>query len=60
MVPVARSGRDEGWITTFQSYYNNSTDWWTAKCRSAYPVALALDSAWADELSVGKWLVCSG
>jgi SAM-dependent methyltransferase len=59
MVPVARTGRDEGWITTFQSYHNNSVDWWLAKCRVAYPSALALDSAWQDELSVGKWLVCS-
>lgn len=59
MVPVARSGRDEGWITTFQSYHNNSVEWWLAKCRAAYPDVIALDSVWSDAISVGRWLACS-
>jgi SAM-dependent methyltransferase len=59
MVPVARSGGDEGWITTFQSYHNNSVEWWLAKCRTTYAHAIALDSVWSDAISVGKWLVCS-
>jgi hypothetical protein len=59
MVPVARSNRDEGWITTFQSYHNNSVEWWLAKCRAVYPHVIALDSVWSDAISVGKWLVCS-
>src|SRR6202050_3009292 len=29
MVPVSSSGLDEGWITPYQSYWNNSQRWWT-------------------------------
>lgn len=58
MVPVARSGRDEGWIKTFQSYHNNSAGWWLARCHAVYPGVQVLDSSWADRISVGKWLVC--
>jgi len=58
MVPVARSGRDEGWIKTFQSYHNNSVAWWEARCRAVYPRVHALESSWSDRISVGKWLVC--
>jgi hypothetical protein len=58
MIPVSRSDRDEGWITTFQSYHNNSTRWWDAKCRTAYDRVMILDSTWNDRMSLGKWLVC--
>jgi ubiquinone/menaquinone biosynthesis C-methylase UbiE len=58
MVPVARSGRDEGWIKTFQSYHNNSVAWWETRCRAVYARVDALDSSWSDRISVGKWLVC--
>lgn len=59
MVPVARSGRDEGWIKTFQSYHNNSIGWWMKKCHQVYPHVQPLDSSWSDEISIGKWFVCS-
>lgn len=59
MIPVARSGRDEGWIKTLQSYHNNSVQWWEEKCRSVYPNVQILDSSWSDRISVGKWLICS-
>lgn len=59
MVPVSRSGRDEGWIKTFQSYHNNSVEWWIEKCRSVYPRVQALDSSWSDTISLGKWFVCT-
>ncbi|HZP68457.1 MAG TPA: class I SAM-dependent methyltransferase [Pseudolabrys sp.] len=59
MIPVARSGEDEGWIKTLQSYHNNSARWWEQKCRSVYPNVQILDSIWSDRISVGKWLVCS-
>ena len=59
MIPVARSGRDEGWIKTLQSYHNNSVKWWEDKCRSVYPTVHVLDSSWSDRISVGKWLICS-
>jgi ubiquinone/menaquinone biosynthesis C-methylase UbiE len=58
MVPVSRMGRDEGWIKTFQSYHNNSRGWWEARCRQVYPRVQVLDSAWADEISLGCWLAC--
>ena len=58
MVPVSRSGRDEGWIKTFQSYHNNSTTWWEERCRDIYARVHVLDSSWSDQRSVGKWLIC--
>lgn len=58
MVPVSRSGRDEGWIKTFQSYHNNSAQWWQARCEARYAHVQILDSSWSDRISVGKWLVC--
>jgi ubiquinone/menaquinone biosynthesis C-methylase UbiE len=58
MVPVSASGRDEGWIKPLQSYFNNSTGWWIAKCKQVFPTVGVLDSVWQDERSRGKWLVC--
>lgn len=58
MIPVSRTDRDEGWITTFQSYHNNSVGWWDAKCRAAYDKVMILDSSWNDRMSLGKWLIC--
>jgi SAM-dependent methyltransferase len=58
MVPVSRSGRDEGWISPFQSYHNNSVGWWEARCRAVYPRIRVLDSVWSDAISVGKWVIC--
>jgi ubiquinone/menaquinone biosynthesis C-methylase UbiE len=58
MIPVSRSNKNEGWISPWQSYFNNSTDWWISKCRGTFSKVTTLDSAWNDEISVGKWLVC--
>lgn len=58
MVPVSRSGRDEGWMKTQQSFFNNSVPWWLQKYRAAYPHVVVLDSAWNDTISVGKWFAC--
>jgi SAM-dependent methyltransferase len=58
MLPVSRSGKDEGWLKTVQSFYNNSTDWWLEKFRATYADVYVLDSKWEDKLSVGKWFVC--
>lgn len=57
--PVSKSGRDEGWITTVQSYFNNSTEWWVAKYRKSFATVRVLNSLWSDERSDGKWFVCS-
>lgn len=58
MVPVSRSGRDEGWMTTYQSFFNNSVEWWLTKYHTAFDRIDVLDSAWEDSLSIGKWFIC--
>jgi SAM-dependent methyltransferase len=58
MVPIARDGRDHGWIKTTQSYFNNSVDWWRDKFGACYHTVHVLDSSWNDEISVGKWFAC--
>jgi ubiquinone/menaquinone biosynthesis C-methylase UbiE len=58
MLPTSRSGRDEGWIKTFQSFHNNSVSWWVDKFQTAYDQVYVLDSSYEDELSFGKWFVC--
>jgi len=57
-IPVSRSGRNEGWMKTHQSFHNNSVDWWLERYRSAYSTVHVLDSAWNDKISVGKWFLC--
>lgn len=56
--PVSRSGNNEGWLTTTQSYYNNSTEWWKEKYEDVYGSVKVLDSVWEDDISLGKWFVC--
>jgi len=57
-LPVARNGKDNGWITPWQSYHNNSVDWWLARFHSVYTRVHVIDSKWEDNLSVGKWFIC--
>lgn len=57
-VPTSRSGKNDGWIKRYQSYYNNSVDWWLDRLRPAYPRVEVLPSVWGDADSVGKWFVC--
>lgn len=59
MVPMSRVGEDHGWITTSQSYFNNSEAWWLKKCLQVYPSATLLASSWNDDISVGRWMMCS-
>ena len=56
--PTSRSSRNEGWVTSSQSYHNNSVDWWLEKYHRAYRSVQVLDSVWEDEISLGKWFVC--
>lgn len=58
MVPVARSGRNEGWMKTIQSFHNNSVEWWLEKFRVSFPVVEVIDSRWNDKISLGKWFIC--
>ncbi len=57
-MPTSRSGKNEGWMKTLQSFHNNSPAWWVEKFKTAYPKVYVLDSAWNDKISVGKWFVC--
>jgi ubiquinone/menaquinone biosynthesis C-methylase UbiE len=59
MIPVSRSGTDEGWMKTEQSFFNNSSAWWLTRFRSRYADVVELDSLWSDPVSVGKWFVCA-
>jgi len=56
--PVSRSNENEGWLTTTQSYHNNSVAWWKEKYDQVYDSVYVLDSVWEDEISLGKWFVC--
>ena len=58
MVPVSRSGADEGWTERTQSYFNNSVEWWQRKYSRDFKTVLVLDSGWEDDISLGKWFVC--
>jgi len=58
MIPVSRSGMDEGWLKTYQSFYNNSVNWWLNKYSSVFSEVYVLDSVWNDNISIGKWFVC--
>jgi len=57
MVPTSKSGQNEGWTKTVQSFFNNSPEWWLGKFRAVYENVYTLDSLWKDDISVGKWLV---
>jgi ubiquinone/menaquinone biosynthesis C-methylase UbiE len=59
MIPVSRSGENDGWITTTQSYFNNSSAWWEARFRAYFGQVYVLDSAWGSVLSRGQWFICS-
>lgn len=58
MIPVSRTQKNEGWISPWQSYFNNSTEWWVAKCKRSFSKVTVLDSAWQDDYSLGIWLIC--
>lgn len=58
MIPVSKSGINEGWMKTYQSFYNNSTDWWMNKFILSYQKVYIIDSSWQDDISLGKWFVC--
>jgi ubiquinone/menaquinone biosynthesis C-methylase UbiE len=58
MVPVSRSGRDEGWMQTTQAFFNNSMPWWKARFGAAFRRVEVIDSAWSDDHSLGCWFVC--
>lgn len=58
MIPVSRKDEDEGWMKTYQSFFNNSRAWWEAKFRQQYSEVVILPSGWEDKISVGVWVIC--
>ena len=58
MVPISSNGIDNGWITPYQSYYNNSEEWWMEKFKSKYKNVQSFKSGWKDEISIGMWFIC--
>ncbi|MDX6612609.1 MAG: hypothetical protein QOD75_1795 [Blastocatellia bacterium] len=56
-IPISRTG-NQGWISPYQSYFNNNVDWWLPKFRSVFPEVIVLPSSWSDDISVGMWFVC--
>jgi len=57
-IPTSRFGKDEGWVTSGQSYFNNSVEWWLKRFNSVYEEVEVFDSKWEDGSSLGKWFVC--
>ena len=57
MIPISRSGKNHGWIENYQSYFNNSQEWWSNLCEKASLKYKFIDSSWEDEISVGKWMI---
>jgi SAM-dependent methyltransferase len=58
MVPVSKSGKDEGWVKSLQSYHNNSVDWWLNIYKSIFNQVTILDSTWVGDICLGKWFIC--
>jgi ubiquinone/menaquinone biosynthesis C-methylase UbiE len=59
MVPTSRSGQDEGWLKTYQSFHNCSVAWWLLYMEKSFRTVRVVDSQWEDRISVGKWFICS-
>lgn len=57
-MPVSRSGKNEGWMKTLQSFHNCSVDWWTGKLRKHFSRVVDLPSLWSDDISLGRWFLC--
>ena len=58
MMPVSKKNQNEGWIKTYQTFHNNSVEWWVNKFRKKFSHVLVIDSSWNDHISIGKWFVC--
>lgn len=59
MIPVSKSNCNEGWLKTYQSFFNNNVQWWLEKFQTSYQMVQVLDSRWEDNISLGKWFICS-
>lgn len=59
MVPVSKSEQEEGWMTTVQSFFNNSESWWYDKFKKHYKDVHIVPSKWEDNISFGRWYICN-
>ena len=57
-MPVSRNSKNEGWIKTYQTFHNNSVEWWVKKFKKQFKYVETIDSSWNDFISVGKWFLC--
>jgi ubiquinone/menaquinone biosynthesis C-methylase UbiE len=58
MMPVSKKNYNEGWIKTYQTFHNNSTEWWINKFKKKFKTVYIVDSSWSDFISNGKWFLC--
>lgn len=58
MMPVSKKNHNEGWIKTYQTFHNNSTEWWVNKFKKKFKTIYIVDSSWNDFISNGKWFLC--
>ena len=58
MMPTSRSLHNEGWIKTYQTFYNNNPEWWTSRFKKQFRRVHVIDSSWNDFISLGKWFIC--
>lgn len=57
-IPVSRSGFNEGWITPYQAYWNNSERWWRARFTAVFGKRVhVMSSGWDDAQSRGVWFI---
>ena len=58
MMPTSRSLQNEGWIKTYQTFYNNSPEWWKSRFEKQFRSVHIINSSWNDFISLGKWFIC--
>ena len=58
MIPTSRAQKNEGWLKTHQSFFNNSVEWWLHYYTKYFRKVIVVDSKWNDPISVGKWFIC--
>jgi ubiquinone/menaquinone biosynthesis C-methylase UbiE len=58
MMPVSKKNHNEGWIKTYQTFHNNSVEWWVNKFKKKFKTVYIVDSSWSDFISNGKWFLC--
>jgi ubiquinone/menaquinone biosynthesis C-methylase UbiE len=58
MIPISKSNHDEGWLTTSQSFFNNSENWWLKVFSKYFQKVYKVKSSWSDNISYGRWFLC--